>query len=266
MIRLLKKEDLKFVLDYLYQEPSYNIFAIVDIETFGFDNDFLRVYGEFDDFDNYLSIFLRYREFGIYYSHLNRFNKEYKLIFESDPSIAYSCKSDLSSLIEPYLNGFEKRRLFFCKAKKIKIEYDLKDVVIKEAKTPEEFGKLYDLMKTIDEFDFTTRDSREKYIETRMSSLDLNTSLYIEENEKIISTVAISAETKLSAMVVGVATDKAYRNKGLASKLLLRLMEVYLYDKNKELCLFYDNPEAGKIYLKLGFEKIGYWDMFQKNK
>ena len=34
-----------------------------------------------------------------------------------------------------------------------------------------------------------------------------------------------------------------------------------LLGEGKELCLFYDNPDAGTIYKKLGFEDIGFWIM-----
>ncbi|MBZ9687115.1 hypothetical protein G9F72_012350 [Clostridium estertheticum] len=29
------------------------------------------------------------------------------------------------------------------------------------------------------------------------------------------------------------------------------------------LCLFYDNPSAGKIYKSLGFEEIGFWSLWK---
>jgi predicted GNAT family acetyltransferase len=92
----------------------------------------------------------------------------------------------------------------------------------------------------------------------------MGTTLYIEDNNKVISTVATTAETTKSAMVVAVATHKKYRNQGHATRLMKALSKLYLKDKHKELCLFYDNPEAGKIYLNLGFKPMGQWTMFRK--
>jgi len=37
-----------------------------------------------------------------------------------------------------------------------------------------------------------------------------------------------------------------------------------LLSENRTLCLFYDNPEAGAVYHKLGFETIGKWKMLLK--
>ena len=106
MIRLLKESDRKKVLHYLYQEPEFNIFPIGDIETFGFETDFQRVYGEFDDSANLLSILLRYRVHAIYYSDQMRFNKDYLKIFEQDPFTHLSGKQELINLMKPHLNQF----------------------------------------------------------------------------------------------------------------------------------------------------------------
>ncbi len=92
----------------------------------------------------------------------------------------------------------------------------------------------------------------------------MGVTLFIEEDGKVVSSVATTAETTKSAMVVAVATSEHARNKGYASALMVELMKEYFVKKKKELCLFYDNPSAGKIYLRLGFETIGTWDMYQK--
>ena len=97
-----------------------------------------------------------------------------------------------------------------------------------------------------------------------MKSLDTSTTLYIEENGEAISTTATTAETKTHAMIVGVATREDKRNKGYASAVMESLMEKYLNQKNKKLCLFYDNPKADIIYHRLGFVKIGTWAMHEK--
>ena len=80
----------------------------------------------------------------------------------------------------------------------------------------------------------------------------------------MVSTVATTAETTKKAMVVAVATHPDHRHHGYASRLMKRLMTVYLHDKGKSLCLFYNNPDAGKIYHQLGFNTIGTWDMFNR--
>jgi uncharacterized protein len=60
--------------------------------------------------------------------------------------------------------------------------------------------------------------------------------------------------------VVGVCTVKEHQKKGMASACLVRLCQDLLQE-GKELCLFYDNPDAGRIYERLGFVPIGRWMM-----
>ena len=96
-----------------------------------------------------------------------------------------------------------------------------------------------------------------------MNGLSMGVTYYIEENGSIISTAATTAETTINAMVIGVATIKKARNKGLASKIMIHLIKEYL-TKGKYLCLFYDNPAAGVIYKRLGFKEIDMWVMANK--
>jgi len=262
MIRLLEEKDRTSVLAFLYKEAAYNIFPIGDIETFGFDTDFQRVYGEFDEDGRYLSIFLRYRTSGIYYACKVRFNKEYLEIFKKDPFEIISGKSELMDLIVPYLEGYEKHHTYFCEAKDM-VDLSVPNVKIQKMKTKEDAGLVYDLIGQVEEFS-AFHQSKEEYVDAKMKSIKMGMTLFILDHGEVVSTVATTAETKGSAMVVAVATKVEARNKGYASALMKELMHEYLVNKKKSLCLFYDNPSAGKIYHRLGFETIGTWDMYKR--
>jgi len=259
MIRKLTEQDRQFVLPYLYKESSYNIFIIGDIETFGFDTDFQTIYGEFDQNNNYLSVLLFYRENSIYYSHLTKFNVDYLSVFKQHNFSYMSGKEELMTLVNPYLEKFSFAPMYFCKA--VELEKNIsKDEEVKQVKTDEDIKKLHKLLIQIDEFGIK-KNTLEEFTKSTRSGLKMGMKLYIEKDNKIVSTVASTAETTVSAMVVGVATDPKYRQKGFASKLMVSLMEEYFQNRNKELCLFYDNPTAGKIYKRLGFKDIGKWVM-----
>lgn len=263
MIRLLTEQDRSDVLAYLYKEASYNIFPIGDIETFGFDTDFQRVYAEIEE-GIYKSILLRYKNNAIYYADTPRFPLEYLKVFEDDPFDFISGKTDLMELVVPHLKGYEKHHTYFCEAKEMK-DLSVPKVEIKKMETEEEAAKVYDLISTVEEFSSFHQD-KEAYVDAKMKSIQMGITLYIEKDGKVVSTVATTAETTKSAMVVAVATADYARNKGYASALMKELMYEYFVKKGKELCLFYDNPSAGKIYHRLGFETIGTWDMFKKKK
>ena len=265
MIRLLREADRDSVLKYLYQDLNYNIFPIGDIEIFGFDQDFQRVYGEFDNDNNYLSIFLRYRENAIDYSHKLYYNEDYAAIFKIDKFDYFSCKTEFMDLINIHLPVGTRKQMYFAKASEVKFDLSYDESLIKRLHTEKECGMLYELLKQIEEFGIF-KQSKEKFVKGKVRSLQMGTTLYIEEDGKIVSAVATTADTTKNAMVVAVATDNNYRKKGYATYLLLSLMKMYINDLKKDLCLFYDNPNAGKIYLKLGFENIGPWDMYTVKK
>lgn len=262
MIRKLKQSDMPRVLEYVCQDAAYNIFIIGDIETFGMETDFQRVYGEFDLADNLLSVFLRYRENAIYYSHDQRFNLGYLDIFNQDPFIYISGKTSLMQLIEPYLEGFTKKHTYFCKTDVLNVPH-INDKNIKVLSTTKDAEKLYDLLSAIDEFGYSRKD-KSSFIEQKTSDKSMGITLMIEDGDHVISSVATTAETTKNAMVVAVATHPLERNHGYASLLMEALMDIYINQKKKELCLFYDNPKAGSIYHRLGFKTIGTWDMYQK--
>lgn len=262
MIRILCEHDKKQVLEYLYAESAYNIFIIGDIEAFGMHTDFQRVYGEFDLAHNLISVFLRYREHAIYYAHDTRFNLAYLDIFKHDPFDYISGKTELMKMIEPYLENFKHKHMYFCKADTF--EAYLEDTQhVSVLKTRAQAEKLYDLLTSIEEFGYSIKN-KERFIEQKTIDQHMGITLCIEVDDMMVSTVATTAETTKNAMVVAVATHTGYRNKGYASLLMNALMDMYINQKKKELCLFYDNPKAGSIYHRLGFKTIGTWDMYQK--
>lgn len=265
MIRKLNPKDQDMVLSYLYQDITFNIFIIGDIETYGMETDFQRVYGEFDDKNHLLSVFLRYRENAVYYSHIHHFNLDYLSIFKDDPFIYISGKTELMNLLKPHLIDYKQKSTYFCKAEKISEVYEPSNLV-REIKTQEEASRLYDLMIQIDEFGYRESHTRERFIEQKTSDTSMGITLYIEEDNLVVASVATTAETTQNAMVVAVATHPNYRHKGYASLLMKTLMKIYFIDKKKSLCLFYDNPKAGAIYHRLGFETIGMWDMYHLEK
>ncbi len=83
---------------------------------------------------------------------------------------------------------------------------------------------------------------------------------YIRQNGQIVSAASTAAENSMAAMVIGVCTLHDYKNLGFASRCLNQLCHDILKE-GKTLCLFYDNPDAGRIYKRLGFYDIEKWAM-----
>ncbi|WP_042272849.1 GNAT family N-acetyltransferase [[Clostridium] dakarense] len=262
MIRKLKEEDRKITMDFVSKKPSINLFIIGDIENFGFDSEFQEVWGSFDENNNIVGVLLRFNEnFIPYYEDSNVDIDGFKKIIASHKNTKLI--SGEKSIVSDFYDVFESKKeknSYFCEminSKKL-LSWDEN---VKIASKNEAKG-VYDLIDTIDEFKDTPNTPIKdiiRKIEDKSGRI-----YYVEnDNKEIISVAQTTAENTKLAMVVGVATKKEYRKQGLVSKCLSRLCNDLLKE-DKTLCLFYDNPKAGKIYHEIGFETIGKWTMLIK--
>ena len=115
-------------------------------------------------------------------------------------------------------------------------------------------NKIAKLYEDIDEFENTT-------VENIKNGLRTGRGYCIEINKKVVSMAKSTLETKTHAMLVGVGTHPDFRNRGLATKCIVKICKDII-NENKIPCLFYDNIEAGKIYNNLGFKEKGYWAIY----
>lgn len=264
MMRQLKEADRQAILNYLYQEQNYNIFAIGDIEHFGFNQSFQHVYATFDDANQITSMFLCYRKNGIFYTSSDQPFEPYKHLIEEHNLQFFSLKTDLADSVRGYLEGWKQSVMYFCAyshTTPVESIESTEDVVLLHS--DDDFGALYEMMIQIDEFGIK-REQKEEYIEGKQKSVQMGKTLAIWDNAIIVSTAATTAETTKNAMVVGVATLPQYRNKGYASMLMIALQRYYK-SMEKDLCLFFDNPKAGSIYHRIGFKDTGMWTMFKRS-
>lgn len=74
---------------------------------------------------------------------------------------------------------------------------------------------------------------------------------------------ATSAGSTQSAMVVGVAAHPDWRGRGFATAALTEVCRAAFAQGVQFLCLFYDNPAAGRIYAKAGFVPVGSYAMLR---
>jgi len=123
--------------------------------------------------------------------------------------------------------------------------------------TVDDAGRVCELLAPIEEFD---RETTQKEIADMISNKSGRVYYMEDESGAMMSVAQTTAENSKSAMVVGVATARGYRNRGLMSVCLSKLCADVL-GEGKTLCLFYDNPKAGSVYHKLGFESIDKWVM-----
>ena len=261
MIRKLTENDHPIIMEFLLQDPSINLFIIGDIEAFGYQASFQKLWGEFHN-EEITAVLLKYFESYIFYcKDKNHFDVEaFAAIMESNNSpVTLSGRTDFVEKFENLPNlilGTKKVTYFAQCGTKKEIQ---RTETIKKA-TVADIDRIVALQRSIDEF--STTDQTKNMLTKAIESKTGRTYFLENDNDEIISTVSTTAENSQSAMIVGVCTHKEYRNKGYASTLMTALVNDLL-DEKQNVCLFYDNPNAGKIYKNIGFEDIGLWTMYR---
>ncbi|WP_346764171.1 GNAT family N-acetyltransferase [Bacillus sp. N1-1] len=120
----------------------------------------------------------------------------------------------------------------------------------------DDLNKIHFLHNMIDEFEATeTVEEKQRNQEKGVSR-----TYYIEMDGQPVSAASTAAENSQSAMVVGVCTLPDYKRNGYATTCSSKLCYDVL-SEGKVLCLFYDNPDAGTIYKRIGFQDIEKWMM-----
>lgn len=252
MIRKCNEKDVELLNNYLYKRKELNLFIIGDIENYGFNNPNLEI---FLDYDNRIrTIYLRF------FNNLCLVSYElfFDLSFIEDLINKHSItningEKDLIDLIS--INGFILKECFFSSLDKLNLEVDISNVIeLKKEYVPqliEKTNKIFNMTVTNIDSIIMELENNSKHIYA------------ILKNDEIISSASSSAESKELAMIVGVFTLEDYRQKGYAIKCVYALCK-RLIDEGKTVCLFYDNPNAAKMYDKIGFKFKGYFSMLKK--
>jgi uncharacterized protein len=260
MIRKLLANDHQQVMQFLADEPSINLFIIGDIEAFGYDSTFQVLWGEFSDCGDLVAVLLKYHNSFIPYAKgafdIHGFTEIIKT-FTTKPLL--SGKADIVEQFEkmPGIKLGRKQETYFAECR-TDARLGKPELPIKKA-TLMDVDRIIELRSTIDEFivSDTSRDMLVQSMETKTGR-----TYFLEENGILTACASTTAENSVSAMIVGVCTNKKHRQKGLATTVLQKLI-LDVLDENKILCLFYDNPAAGRIYKRLGFQDIGKWTMYR---
>ncbi|WPK11664.1 GNAT family N-acetyltransferase [Lysinibacillus louembei] len=261
MIRLLTAEDHDICMELVQQQPAENLFIIGDIEAFGYDQPFQKVWGQFEE-DKLIAVLLKYEGNYIPYAQGAFDTQGFAAIINSDENATeLSGLKDITDQLEPFIQKelFTKKELYYAKCTALQKIYEDHDLQNIELLTRETIEENVELLKTIPEFAGSPIS-----VESKLRVLESKTgrTYFMREGDVMVSSASTTAENSLSAMVVAVATRDGYKKKGYATKCMQKLCGELL-NEGKSLCLFYDNPAAGAIYKRLGFEDIGFWNMLR---
>lgn len=259
MLTKATEKHRELIMNYCLVEPNINIFIIGDIENFGFETDFQEVWIQTIG-DKLVCIVLRYHDnFIIYSKDLDLEINEIGILLSTRNANIISGKLNVIDLFYPIVKSkYSKRDMYFCQLLNTsKLIEDTSEVEIAESIDAMEIALAYEQIEEFSGVYSSGLDSRYKQIASRIKTKE-GVHMFIKKDGKIVSHGNTSAETSVSAIVGGILTIPEYRKRGLASEMVSALCR-NLYLRGKAACLLFDNPEAGEIYHKLGFQNIDKW-------
>ena len=254
------------ILDYIQKEPEMNLFIYGDIENLGVASENVTIYVEEKENETeWDSLLLRYFDFYILYSPKKDYDTEaiYQVLKEKTVH-CLSGKTELISRMASYFPDKTLESTYMCRCNQIRpCSQTLSKAVIRKL-TKSDLPQIMELYLLIDEFAATYRDREKQALQEAELKMDHGSLAYgVFENDKLVSIAETSGDNSISAMVVGVATHPNYRQKGYAMAVVSKLCQASFEEGRQFLCLFYDNPTAGKIYHKIGFEPLGEYAMLR---
>lgn len=258
MIRRLTEADHTACISLLTPYAAENLFILGDIEAFGYDQPFQKLWGDFSEDGELRAVLMKYEKNYIPFAS-TAFDAEgfASIISEDQDFLMVSGLEHVTEQVEAYIKhpSKSKRKLYYAKCDNVeKLSLtDLEEVMIA---TSEDIPSIHELHKSIDEFN--TPDT----VEEKQRNLEkgISRTYYLSIDGQVVSAASTAAENSQSAMIVGVCTRPGYKRKGYATKCMMKLCYDVLTE-GKDLCLFYDNPEAGNIYKRIGFRDIERWTM-----
>jgi predicted GNAT family acetyltransferase len=263
----LKKGDEEAVLSYVKAEPEVNLFISGDLLSFGLDGKHVRIHA-YQKEGVLAGILLRYMDRNyVFYTQEKDFpySEMAAIIKEENPTlqgVSVSGKSELVQPLAPYLAPLkvEETMMARCNALMTKLPHPA-GAEVRFLTSKKEMEEVYALESTIAEFAPEKRKASE-VIDGLLAGVKRGSfviGVYVDG--VLVSSASSTADSALSSMLVGVMTRAGYRQKGYASLAVGALLEKLFARKEKFVCLFYDNPLAGRIYHAFGFSDVAPYTM-----
>lgn len=264
MIITLHEEDREAILDYVSAEPEMNLFFIGDIENYGVESETVNLYVNLED-GKWDCLLLRFHDFYLLYSQDEEYSVEPVAEFLKGRIVdCISGKTSLLKKLAPFYPQWKLESTYMTRCDVINGDLEVPDCGKVRRLTVADVDNTIDLIMQIDEFAEHQKGRREKScreFEQELRSGCIAVGAF--EDGRMVSTARTSADNSVSAMITGVATLKEYRGRGLATETVVTLCREAFGEGKKFLCLFYDNPAAGRIYNRIGFKEMGQYAMLR---
>lgn len=260
MIRECSEKDVKEVLEFANERPGENLFIIGDIESFGISSKKTQTWVE-ETADGMEAIYLRYkRNFVIYSKNQNFDPVEAAALIRAHNIKNINCLKATADVLYPILKDeFDISDCFYCVLK----NGDQLDAVDGRCTVPQksDAAEITAELSKIGEFHLSFKEAEDSVNDYFAQADTLQVIMKIDG--KLAGSARTTIQSSTAAMIGSVFTVEEYRNRGVASQVVSSLCRQVL-DSGKECVLFYDNPNAGSIYHRLGFKTIDRWCLFRR--
>jgi predicted GNAT family acetyltransferase len=255
-MQLLSEADRAEAIAFASQEPEANVFIIGDIENHGMQGPGMSVWGERGGDGRLIALYLQLYDSSVFYAPGVCDDASWiGLMRERD----FRFLSGAAFAVERFVDAFawkSVRRMSLCRltAQGRRPAPDAPPGL--RPLTAGDVGLLAELYAEVPGF----RASEHLRGELEASHCS---GFWIEHEGRMASAGLTSGENSRSAMIVGVATRPDARGRGFATAVMTAICHDQL-SKGHSVCLFYDNPVAGRVYHGLGFETIGQYALFER--
>lgn len=257
------EKDREAILAYIAAEPEINLFIYGDVETVGVDKPPVQVWVQ-PGAKGWDFLFLQYFDSYILYSHDPDYDAQAAAAFLRDRKVeGISGKQELLERLAPYFPEKVCRLTYMSRCNEVEPSFATKTdeaVTVREL-GPDDLDETLDLLRKIEEFAQTYRGEDREREQLAQCWKCGGMMMGAFKDGHLVSTAQTTAATSRSAMVVGVATRPEERGHGYASAVVAELCRRSFAQGREFLCLFYDNPAAGRIYHRVGFAEVGGWIM-----
>lgn len=261
------EQDRAAIFAYLAKEPEMNLFFYGDIENCGVDQDPVHVYA-LPGSGGWDCLLLQYFENYVIYSQRETYDAAAVAAFLQGREVdCISGKRELVEQLCPHYPAWRLKPTYLSRCSAVApgccppLPQNAEVRPLAEA----DLEALTDLLLGIEEFadSFKGPSAREKCLRSNLENLRTGLIHGVFEDGLLAAAAQTAAANSQSAMVVGVATLPRCRGKGYASAAVAALCSASFAQGKKFLCLFYENPAAGRIYRRVGFVEIGQFAMLR---
>jgi predicted GNAT family acetyltransferase len=262
-MRMLKNSEIEALLSYVYKDEAYNIFIIGDAENFGLEGEHVSV-AVFESDGRWECVVLRYEKYFVVYSQTDDYDANAVAAFINGHEYrGINGKNSVIVKLVPYFPELSHRKTILARCDAVgKMDMSCPKGIAIRPIVSCEVGTAVSLYCQIPEFrDQYLGNEKEQTASLKLALLSGATAIGAFAGGRLVSFAMASAQNSHSAMITSVCTHRDFLRRGLATCALTELCRKAFESGLKFLCLFYDNPQAGRIYERVGFHSIGAYAM-----